>query len=280
MINSFSFVLGILRNTSCRRVAAILLAGGLLGVAGLYQDSIVSGFSGLKGKLALVQHSPGVLMTAPPVLSENKTLLLSYRASDDSGIQEIALRVTPKNSMPGANNVSVEIPLEVEAARRISRTDSLDLASHPWAGQKVTLQIVATNRGGKRSLTDPAEITLPPRRFSHPIARVLIEEREKLMQHPDDPALREEAANIMASIAHEPTTYGGDPVVLLALRSGAVRLVLGHDRESAILVNDLLWKTAARIEDGNLASTRHTLRDTTVRSAKGRALGSGGDETW
>jgi len=149
-----------------------------------------------------------------------------------------------------------------QASKKVSGADTLDLTSQPWAGQKVTLQIVATNKAGKRSLSDAVEFALPQRRFSHPVARVLIEEREKLMRRPDDPVQRDEAANVMASIAHDPATYGGDLVVLMALRSGAVRLVLEHDRESAISVNDILWNAAARIEDGNPAPLRHSLRDT------------------
>jgi hypothetical protein len=45
------------------------------------------------------------------------------------------------------------------------------------------------------------------------------------------------------------------------LRSGAVRLVLGHDRDAAISVNDILWQAAARIEDGSSGSMQRTMRD-------------------
>lgn len=116
-------------------------------------------------------------------------------------------------------------------------------------GKKVTFQIVATNDAGKRTLTNGVDFTLPSRRFFHPVARVLIEERDKLLQNPDDAALWEEAANIMVNIAYQPSNYRGDPVILMALRSGAVRLVLGHDRDAALSVTEILWQAAARIED-------------------------------
>ncbi|MFA5041789.1 MAG: DUF4175 family protein [Bdellovibrionales bacterium] len=210
---------------------------------------------------AFFADAPSVSMTSAPVLAENKMLLLSYEAADSTGIREISLRVTPHSSLPGANNASVEIILPVPSAKKISRTEAQDLSSRPWAGQEVDLQIVAVNGVGKRSLTAPFKVVLPQRRFLHPIARVLIEERNKLLQCPDDSVLREEAANIMASIAHDPANYRGDPVVLMALRSGAVRLVLGHDRNAAIFVNDILWQTAARIEDQNRASLQRTMRE-------------------
>ena len=109
--------------------------------------------------------------------------------------------------------------------------------------------------------TELFDFTLPERSFFHPVARVLIEERKKLMLHPDDEALREETANIMAGIAHETADYHGDPVILMALRSGAVRLILDRGHDTALSVNDLLWQAATRIEDGNAGQAQQTLHD-------------------
>ena len=209
----------------------------------------------------LPDNPPHVSMTAPPVLSDDKKLRVAYDASDDFGIAAIALRVTPRDTLPGSNNAPVDIALPVPSSKRISRTDFEDIAAHPWAGRKVTLQIVATNETGKTGLSDAVDLTLPERSFVHPLARVLIEERAKLMQRPDDKMLREETANIMANIAHDPANFHGDPLILMALRSGAVRLVLGHDINAAISVNDLLWQTASRIEDGPTGATKRAIQD-------------------
>lgn len=204
---------------------------------------------------------PKVTMTDPPSITEGKTVRISYSASDELDVTEVALRITPNDPLPGANNTPVEIPLPVAAAKEISRVDFEDLTSRPWAGQKVSLQIVATNETGKRAMTAPVDFTLPERSFFHPISRVLIEERKKLLQHPESEAQRDEAANIMASIAHEAANYHGDPVILMALRSGAVRLILERSTEAAISVNDLLWQAATRIEDGSTTATQRALRD-------------------
>ncbi len=209
--------------------------------------------------------APRIVMTAPPMIIENKTLLLSYDASDDIGIREIAVRMTPRDLLPGAAPESVEVPLPAPSAKQISRTDSQNLTTYPWAGKKVTFQIVATNDAGKRTLTNGVDFTLPLRRFFHPVARVLIEERDKLLQNPDDIAIREEAANIMANLAYQPSNYRGDPVILMALRSGAVRLVLGHDRDAVFSVTEILWQAAARIED---VFSQHAARDTQGDSPK------------
>ena len=260
---------------SKRRIAMILMGMAVLGAWSIHGGRVATTLSPgseqastLSRPLldsafshAFPNNPPKVSITAKPVLTENKTLRLAYNASDDFGVTEVALRITPRDPLPGANNDPVEIPLPVPAAKQISRTDFQDLTARPWAGQAVAIQIVATNESGKRSLSDAFDFTLPERRFFHPIARVLIEERKKLMLHPEDETLHEEAANIMASIAQQTASYRGDPVIFMALRSGAVRLVLGHNKAAAISVNDLLWQTATRIENGSQTTAQRTMRE-------------------
>ncbi len=206
---------------------------------------------------------PRVLMTSPPIITENKAVLLSYEAVDSAGIDLVSLRITPRDSVQGWDNAPIDLPLVSKTARRIARTEFKDLTAHSLAGQKVTLQIVATNRAGEKTVSAGVPFTLPQRIFSNPIARVLIKERERLMLYPDSVPQREEAANVMASIAHQTATYNGDPVILMALRGGAVRLVLGRDRDVLDSVNDILWSAAARIEEGTKTPVKHTSRDLT-----------------
>lgn len=235
---------------------AILVGAACLTIA-LVNPELTSGASG-----SVFKTYPQIRMTAPPVLIENKILLMAYDAEDEIGIKEVALRIEPHDPRPGANNASVEVRFSVAPSKSISRTDSDDLTKYSWSGQRVSLQLVATNNAGRRSFTKPIDMVLPARRFVHPVAVVLLEERNKLLLNPDDELLRQEAANIMARIAHEPANFRGDPVVLMALRSGAVRLVLGHDREAAVSVSDLLWQAASRIEDGAKSSLLRTMSDT------------------
>jgi hypothetical protein len=225
--------------------------------------SIVRGSQTLASWKINVQpdHAPRVSLTEPLAITSGKTLRVAYHAADDFGVAEVAVRVTPSDPLPGAHNTPVEIALPITRAKEIAHVDFSDLTAHPWAGQPVLIQIVATNVAGLKSMTDPVEFTLPERGFFHPVARVLIDERKKLMQHPDDENLREEAANVMAGIAHETADYHGDPVVLMALRTGAVRLILDRDHDTALSVNDLLWQAATRIEDGYAGQAQQMLHD-------------------
>ena len=209
----------------------------------------------------VADNPPTVTMTEPPTLALGKSLRLAYSASDAFEVSAITLRVTPNNPLPGANNKPVDIRLPTEQAAHVAHIVYADLNAYPWAGQNVTLQIIATNEAGKTSQSASVNFTLPERSFTHPLSRILIEERNKLLQHPDDGKLRDETAGIIAGIAHETSNYHSDPVVLMSLRTGAVRLVLNNDSSTVSAVSDLLWKTASRIEDGFTSTTQGMLSD-------------------
>jgi len=226
----------------------------------------------------IADNPPKVALTEPPSITDSKNIRLAYNASDEFGITDVALRVTPRDPLPGADNTPIDIPLAAAAAKQIAQVSFEDLTSRPWAGQVVTMQIVATNEAGKKGLSDTVVFTLPERHFFHPVARILIDERKKLMQHPDDETLREETANIMAGLAHDTSNFHGDPVVMMALRSGAVRLVLARDHNAAVSVGDLLWQSATRIEDGASGSAQHILRDAQQDLASALDRGAGQQE--
>ncbi len=161
---------------------------------------------------------------------------------------------------------AIDVPVEMSSwrplnAKDIKRASFEDLTANPWAG---STRATSAHRhrwrwphGAERTC---GFHTCPERIFFNPVARALVDERKKLLQHPLDDALRDEAANLMAGVAHDPGNYHGDPVVLMALRTGAVRLVLNHDQEVVPPVNDILWQTAVRIEDGAVGMAEQNLR--------------------
>jgi uncharacterized protein (TIGR02302 family) len=204
---------------------------------------------------------PRVAFTEPPAVTDRKAVQLSYEASDDFGVAQVVARITPVNSSPHADSATVEIPLAKPDAKNIHRVTFEDLTAYPWAGSSVRIQLIATNVAGISTQSAPVTFTVPARVFSNSIARALIEERARLMKSPDDENARNEAANVMAGIAHIPGIYRGDPVVLMTLRSGAVRLVLEHGPDVVSSVENLLWQGAVRIEDGVMGVAEQRLRE-------------------
>ena len=137
-------------------------------------------------------------------------------------------------------------------AKDIKRVSFEDLTSSPWAGLSVQIQLTATDAAGRVGASDPVDFILPERAFFNPLARALIEERKKLLLMPDDETTRNETANVMAGLAvSRLADFHGDFVILMALRAGAVRLILDRSLAATQSVISLLWQTAVRIEDGS-----------------------------
>ena len=212
----------------------------------------------------VTDQAPQIALTEQPSVTERKSLRLPFSASDDYGVATVRLRVIPQASTPSISSHPFEVALSTAAneAKNLQDTRLIDLTATPWAGAPVSLQLIATDSAGHQSLSAPTILTLPERVFQHPVAHALIDERRKLLQSPTDNRVRNEAANLMAGVALHPANYRGDPVVLMALRGGAVRLIL--DREAATLptINALLWQTAVRIEASeNPDASELSLRD-------------------
>ncbi|NBO19471.1 MAG: DUF4175 family protein, partial [Proteobacteria bacterium] len=175
--------------------------------------------------------APTIKFTEGLGITERKAVKLAYQASDDYGVTQVKAVIAPTMSVPGQDNTPLEITLGEPQAKDTKQVDYQDLTGHPWAGTPVQIQLVAIDALGHQGQSEKQIMTLPERVFTHPVARALIEERKKLLINPDQPA-RDEAANIMAGIARQPPAYGGDPVVLMALRGGAVRLILDRDAKA------------------------------------------------
>lgn len=204
---------------------------------------------------------PQVAFSEPPGATERKSVRLTWQATDDYGIASVTAKVTPRESLAGANNQPTEIDLASPGAKEVKRTSFVDLTSSPWAGLSVQIQLTATDAAGHEAQSEPVDYVLPERIFFNPIARALIEERKKLLQSPSDDNVRNEAANVMAGIAaRRISDYRGDGLVLMALRAGAVRLVLNRSADAVPPVVDTLWQTSVRIEDGSMGVAQENLR--------------------
>ncbi|MDD5587004.1 MAG: DUF4175 family protein [Alphaproteobacteria bacterium] len=202
---------------------------------------------------------PRVAFLEPLATVDGTSTRLSYEISDDYGVETLVAHVSPGGEGPRQGNAAEAVVLASPHARHGKVLDIQDLTYLPWAGMTVDIQLEVRDGAGQKALSDKMSVALPKRSFSHPLARALIEEREKLLQKPDE-TTRDEAANIMAGIARETADDHGDPVVYMALRTGAVRLVLDHQGESVPAVSLLLWQAAARIEDNLLGKARNFLQ--------------------
>lgn len=205
-------------------------------------------------------NAPQIGLTEEPEITARKTIRFAYKASDDYGVEKISVRIAPTTSSLGVSMEPVELDLATPGIKNIEAANYADLTSLPWAGVPVTIQLIAADGAGTRAWSKPAVLTLPTRAFRNPFARALIEERQKLLQQPDA-TMRDETANVMAGIARQQGVYRGDPVAMMALRAGAVRLVLNEAAETVGAVANILWQTALRLEEGTMGKARQDLAE-------------------
>ncbi|WP_051140485.1 TIGR02302 family protein [Azospirillum brasilense] len=224
-------------------------------------------------------NPPTIAYASPPTKGERGALRLDYTAQDDYGLAEAKAVVRldlPEGEAPALDRSPLELPLALPGVRpREARNAAFhDLTAHPWAGLNVTIRLTALDGAGQTGSTEDVAMVLPERVFNHPVARAIVEERKKLTLRPQQ--LRIEVARALAEISSRPSQFGGDLVAFLAMRTAVNRLLLDEEGASVPAVQQLLWETALRIEDGGLSLAERDLRDAESRLAE--ALERGADD--
>ncbi len=214
---------------------------------------------------------PIIAHASPPTAGERGALRLEYAARDDYGLTEVKALVRPATEPAGAAGPGLppslrdapplELPLALPGLRpkEARNTAFHDLTAHPWAGLPVTIRLIATDGAGQTGQSDEAALTLPERAFNHPVARAIIEQRKILTRQPVE--ARTAVARALAEISATPGRYAQDLVVFLALRTTVARLMLDRSADAVPALQQLLWETALRVEDGGLSLAERDLRD-------------------
>ncbi len=209
-------------------------------------------------------HPPAIAFARPPSGTPRAALRLDYAASDDYGVEAVKAVIRRQGSKPRATaKASPEAPIELELPlpglhlKKADATSYHDLSPHPWAGLPVEIRLVATDALGQTGESDPVRMVLPERVFHNPVARAIIDQRKELAK---DASSAEPVAEILGDLNKRPALYRDDAVVYLALRFAQQRL--RHEKGSAMIgaVEQLLWDTALRIEDGNMSLAERDLR--------------------
>jgi uncharacterized protein (TIGR02302 family) len=201
-------------------------------------------------------NPPTIAFAQPPKGTPRAVLRLEYRASDDYGI-ETAKAVIRRDGGAPAEPLELELPLPGVHLKNAEGVSYNDLSPHPWAGLPVEIRLVATDALGQSGQSEPVRMLLPERQFRHPVARVIIDQRKELAK---DPGSAEAVAEILGDVNRRPQLYRDDVVVYLALRMSQQRLVRDEGRDMLNAVEQLLWETALRIEDGHMSMAERDLR--------------------
>jgi uncharacterized protein (TIGR02302 family) len=199
---------------------------------------------------------PKIDFAKPPQHTDRAVLRLEYVATDDYGVESAQAVITrPGDKSPP---ITLDLPLPGQHLRDVHDTSFNDLTAHPWAGLPVDIHLEAKDALGQTGESDTLRITLPERVFHNPVARAIIDQRKQLTL---DPTQREVVAETLSDLSLRPSMFNDDKVVFLALRTAQARLVLDKDAKAVPAVQQLLWDTAVRIEDGRTTLVQRDLRD-------------------
>ncbi|HLY45684.1 MAG TPA: TIGR02302 family protein [Stellaceae bacterium] len=227
------------------------LAGGSL--LTLSQDGTVLG----RWPIVIVpDQPPTIAFVRPPAATPRAALRLDYRASDDYGVESVKAVIRRVGGNP-QESIQLELPLPGVHLKKAEAASYHDLTPHPWAGLPVEVSLAATDALGQRGDSPPVRMVLPERAFHNPVARAIIDQRKELVK---DPSAPEPVAEILGDLNKRPALYRDDVVVYLALRVAQQRLRHETGKASVTAVEQLLWDTALRIEDGNLSLAERELR--------------------
>ncbi|HEY0526240.1 MAG TPA: TIGR02302 family protein [Stellaceae bacterium] len=201
---------------------------------------------------------PQIAFAQPPQRTQRAALRFDYQATDDYGVETVRATIRLQDRRD-AEPLTLDLPLPGQHLKDAKGTSFQDLTPHPWAGLPVEIRLSATDAIGQTGESEPVRMVLPERTFTHPIAKAIIEERKQLVR---DPSQRQEVGEILSDLSARPGRYNDDVVVFMALRTAYARLVLGGDDPAAIpAVQQLLWDTALRIEDGRTPLAQREMRE-------------------
>jgi uncharacterized protein (TIGR02302 family) len=212
---------------------ATLTAGKRIEVA---QGGIVLGGWPIR---IIPDRPPVVAFAKPPEATVRQALRIDYRASDDYGVERVKAVIWRPGDKSG-DKIELEMPLPGLHLKQAESTSYHDLTPALWAGLPVEIRL-----------------KLPERAFANPVARAIIEQRKELAASPSS---RLPVAEILGDLRSRPQLYHDDAVVFLALRVAQERLRLHDDAAATAQVEQLLWDTALRIEDGQASLAQNELR--------------------
>ncbi|HJT13978.1 MAG TPA: TIGR02302 family protein [Dongiaceae bacterium] len=233
-------------DSETQRAELVLKQGDTIGISGGGLD--VAWPITLKPDMA-----PSAVLQEPRT-TERAVLHVAYGGKDDFGVADMRLVITQGKE-------SLELPLTVQGAdpREVKGASYQDLTAHPWAGLPVELRAVARDALGQIGASAPVAMTLPERKFYHPVARAIIEQRKRLAKDGNPVALP--VARRLAQLMSQPDAFDNSITTFMALDFAIKRMTSDPmEKEELAGVLQLMWDTALALEDGGISMAMRELR--------------------
>lgn len=216
-----------------------------------------------ESKEAKTEEEPGL----PYEILPNGQIRFPLIVKDDYGVTDLTMtmKLDPMvTERPRGNDTAETRPVMSAPGTEMKTQPIFDLTGHTWAGLPAIFEFSVKDHKGQEARTETVMLTLPERKFEHPVAKLLVALRKKLAWSPgsDFPQIAAELEAVLTA----PDLFHNDLVAFLAIRSASARLnyTAATQKEevekTAVAVIDLLWETALSIEDGNLSMAMRNLR--------------------
>ncbi len=227
---------------------------------------------------------PEIDLDGRPSVTVTRSLDVRYTASDDYGVTAAWAEIAPDGHDPENAKglpqpvIKFGLPLPITGDTRTVEDGSIrDLTTHPWAGAEVDLTLHAEDGATQVTTTEVHRMILPERRFSHPVARALVEQRRELAL---DYGKAERVLDVLQAVTRRPHEVFDNPGAFIATRIALRRLVGGIAQDDvpgiAPEVIEMLWLAALGLEDGDLSGALERLRQ--AQEALRQALENGSEE--
>ena len=204
----------------------------------------------------VADQAPSIAFATNPTATDRGVLRIDYAAKDDYGIKNVKAVVSLPNTK---ESLELNLPIPQLDARELKAYSYQDLTAHPWSGLEVEIRLVARDAVDQIGASAPITMTLPERKFYHPVARAIIEQRKKLARDPDS---KDSVAEALRGLNAQPDAYDGNIAVFLSLNL-AWRRLSGDalSKEDLSKLEQQLWDTALALEDGGVSLAMRELRD-------------------
>jgi len=214
--------------------------------------------------------APIVRMPALPTITDRKALQLTAEVSDDYGIVELIGQISRGSKGDG---IKLKLPF-IQGAKKAESRSYHDLTQHVWSGLPVELSIVARDEKGQLGRSKSVRMILPERDFQHPIAKILIEERKKLIADPS--VSRFGVIGTLDALVSLPHILNENLAAHLMVSVARGILLIVRDEQRIEEAAELLWHAALKLENGNLTVAEQALRD--AENALMEALNNGAND--
>jgi hypothetical protein len=197
-------------------------------------------------------NPPKIAFAKPPEGTTHAALRIDYQASDDYGVESAKAVIRREGGNP-EETIELDMPLPGLHLREAQATSYHDLSPHPWAGLPVEIRLVATDALGQTGESEPLRMKLPERKFEHPVARAIIDQRKELAT---DPGSRLAVADTLSDLRERPQLYRDDTVAFLGMRLAEERIEDGRmslaEREMRRLQQELQDALAKNAPDAEI----------------------------